>query len=286
MTTPAQDEIKTFLDVQTTNALEQFEALDEKYLSQCQKLVIFLDYDGTLSPIVANPNDAILAQSTREILQNLQKLFLTGIITGRSLSKIQEFVQLPELYYAGSHGFDIKGPNGTKIKNEVAVEYRNALKSIHDGLKEKCQHIKGVEVEDNKYSISLHHRNADPSKYEEIEGYVNEELEKYPTVKCNNGKMVFEFKPKMDWHKGKALVWLLQALELDERDDVFTIYIGDDTTDEDAFAAFHQSDKRKGLGIVVTEESKLSGASFTLHNCTEVHSFLQRLVEYGRKRGE
>ncbi len=64
--------------------------------------------------------------------------------------------------------------------------------------------------------------------------------------RCNQGKMVFEFKPKIDWNKGKALVWLLQALGLDEHEDVFTIYIGDDTTDEDAFEVFQMTDKRKG----------------------------------------
>lgn len=58
--------------------------------------------------------------------------------------------------------------------------------------------------------------------------------------------MVFEFKPKIDWNKGKALVWLLQELGLDQHEDVFTIYIGDDTTDEDAFDVFRTSDKRKG----------------------------------------
>jgi len=93
--------------------------------------------------------------------------------------------------------------------------------------------------------------------------------------------MVFEFKPKIDWNKGKALVWLLQKLNLDELDSVFTIYIGDDTTDEDAFEVFQDGKKRKGVGIIVTEESTSTGASFTLRNTDVVCVFLNRLISCG-----
>ncbi|GMF33112.1 unnamed protein product [Phytophthora fragariaefolia] len=97
----------------------------------------------------------------------------------------------------------------------------------------------------------------------------------------NEGKMVYEFKPKIDWNKGKALLWLLQALGLDEHDDVYTIYIGDDTTDEDAFQLFQAQCNRKGVGIVVTEESVSTDASFTLRDTNEVCEFLNRLIACG-----
>lgn len=58
--------------------------------------------------------------------------------------------------------------------------------------------------------------------------------------------MVFEYKPKMDWNKGKALLWLLHELKLDNQDDVFTIYIGDDTTDEDAFCVLNDTSNPSG----------------------------------------
>ena len=95
--------------------------------------------------------------------------------------------------------------------------------------------------------------------------------------------MVYEFKPKIDWNKGKALLWLLQALGLDEHDDVYTIYIGDDTTDEDAFRLFRAHYNRKGVGIVVTEESMSTDASFTLRDTNEVCEFLNRLIACGEQ---
>ena len=93
--------------------------------------------------------------------------------------------------------------------------------------------------------------------------------------------MVYEFKPKLDWNKGKALLWLLQALGLDGHNDVYTIYIGDDTTDEDAFQLFRAHDARKGVGIIVTEESTSTDASFTLRDTNEVCEFLNRLIACG-----
>ena len=97
--------------------------------------------------------------------------------------------------------------------------------------------------------------------------------------------MVYEYKPKLDWNKGKALLWLLQALELDEHDDVYTIYIGDDTTDEDAFQLFRAQDARKGAGIIVTEESTSTNALFTLRDTNEVGEFLNRLLACGEQNG-
>ncbi|GLE07916.1 hypothetical protein PINS_up018745 [Pythium insidiosum] len=193
------------LSVSHANALANFDLLAGD-LSR-HRLVVFLDYDGTLTPIVNDPASARLAPEMRLTLQRLQQ-------HGRSLSKIQQFVNIPELYYAGSHGFDIVGPNGTWLP------------------------IRGAEIEDNIYSVSLHYRNVDPSQHEQIATIVQD-----------------------------ALRWVSTTHE-----EVFTIYIGDDTTDEDAFDVFR-------VGIIVTDHSKSTGASFTLHDTQEVYQFLNRLAD-------
>ncbi|GLD95384.1 hypothetical protein PINS_up004028 [Pythium insidiosum] len=265
------------LSVSHANALANFDLLAGD-LSR-HRLVVFLDYDGTLTPIVNDPASARLAPEMRVTLQRLQQQYVTGVISGRSLSKIQQFVNIPELYYAGSHGFDIVGPNGTSIKNQVAVEFLAHLQQVRDALLRQVAAIRGAEIEDNIYSVSLHYRNVDPSQHEQIATIVQDALVLHPQLRCNEGKMVYEFKPKMDWNKGKALVWLLQALGLDEHEEVFTIYIGDDTTDEDAFDVFRTKPNRKGVGIIVTDHSKSTGASFTLHDTQEVYQFLNRLAD-------
>lgn len=269
------------LSISSANALSNFHLLEAEFKDQ--RLVIFLDYDGTLTPIVNDPAKAHLGPDMRETLEKLHQVFVTGVISGRSLAKIQNFVDIPELYYAGSHGFDIAGPNGTTIKNQVAADFVEDLLRLRDELVSRVSDIDGAAVEDNTFSVSLHYRNVVPDQRSKIDAIAAEVEALHPRIRHNQGKMVHEFKPKIDWNKGKALVWLLQALGIDEKEDVFTIYIGDDTTDEDAFEVFRRKDSHKGVGILVTEHSMQTGASFTLHDTGEVCLFLQKLIEYGKK---
>ncbi|KAG3120048.1 hypothetical protein PI124_g479 [Phytophthora idaei] len=267
------------LSVTNANALANFSQLQAHFRDH--RLVIFLDYDGTLTPIVNDPALALLSPTMKNTLEKLREKFITGVITGRSLDKIQKFVSIPQLYYAGSHGFDIEGPDGTSIKNQVAAQFLTDLHGVRDELGEKIKDIAGAEVEDNIFSVSLHYRNVDPTLRTQISSLAHTVREQHPRIRMNEGKMVYEFKPKIDWNKGKALLWLLQALGLDELDDVYTIYIGDDTTDEDAFRLFQAHYNRKGVGIVVTEESVSTDASFTLRDTSEVCEFLNRLITCG-----
>eukprot|EP00611_Tribonema_gayanum_P010071 TRINITY_DN1999_c0_g1_i1.p1 TRINITY_DN1999_c0_g1~~TRINITY_DN1999_c0_g1_i1.p1 ORF type:complete len:497 (+),score=121.49 TRINITY_DN1999_c0_g1_i1:97-1587(+) len=96
------------LSIGSTNALDHFGVLEE--LLATRRLVLLLDYDGTLTPIVNDPKKALLSEEVRETLRELPKHYVTGIVTGRSLAKIRTFVNVPGLFYAGSHGFDILAP--------------------------------------------------------------------------------------------------------------------------------------------------------------------------------
>lgn len=146
------------LSVSHANALTNFSALQTHFNGR--RLVVFLDYDGTLTPIVNDPAKALLSPAMKETLQQLRERFTTGVISGRSLDKIQNFVSIPQLYYAGSHGFDIAGPNGTSIQNKVAADFLAELQQVRDTLSERIADIPGAQVEDNIYSVSLHYRYA------------------------------------------------------------------------------------------------------------------------------
>jgi trehalose 6-phosphate phosphatase len=90
-----------------------------------------------------------------------------------------------------------------------------------------------------------------------------------------NGKKVYELLPDIDWNKGKAVLWLLETLEL-ERGSALPIFIGDDRTDEDAFSAL----EKRGVGILVSEQRQATAASYWLNNPEEVERFLRELTTH------
>eukprot|EP01026_Neomeris_dumetosa_P007889 TRINITY_DN1244_c0_g1_i1.p2 TRINITY_DN1244_c0_g1~~TRINITY_DN1244_c0_g1_i1.p2 ORF type:complete len:357 (-),score=57.81 TRINITY_DN1244_c0_g1_i1:409-1479(-) len=251
-----------------------------------KRVVVFLDYDGTLTPIVNDPERAYLSDHMRSTISNIAGLFPTAIVSGRSLEKLNSFVQLRELYYAGSHGMDIIGPLNPKSDSAPPVTFQPAapflemMNSVYEKLETSLQEIAGATVEHNKFCVSAHFRNCDPSAWEDVVNAVNEVVGGNEELRITKGRKVLEVRPKIDWDKGRAILHLLEALELNEHEDVHPIYIGDDTTDEDAFRALNQL--RRGFGILVSSKAKPTDAKFTLNDTIEVLSFLQKLVSWGK----
>ncbi len=110
---------------------------------------------------------------------------------------------------------------------------------------------------------------------------VEEILAEHPgELKVTPGKMVYEIQPNIDWDKGKAVLYLLDALDLD-RDDVVPIYLGDDITDEHAFEALA---RRRGIGVFVgrADDPEVAGrttsADYVLNTFEEVERFLNALA--------
>merc|ERR1712070_1268883 len=166
------------------------------------------------------------------------------------------------------------------FRHQVAKDVLPSLQDIKAELEvyllEGETAIQGSSIEDNKYSVSVHYRNVvSPENVGALYRAVSQIKEKFPMLKLSTGKKVLEIKPDIMWNKGKAMKWVLEALGLLHRDDVCTIYIGDDVTDEDAFEVFAE-DKEDifGLGIVVTDENKVTGAEYSLRNPNEVADFL------------
>lgn len=269
------------------SALEMFEQITNA--SKGKQIVMFLDYDGTLSPIVEDPDRAFMSESMRATVRKLARCFPTAIVSGRCGDKVYNFVRLAELYYAGSHGMDIRGPSKAS-KNQIvdvhavlcqpASEFLPMIDEVYKALVETTKSTQGAKVENNKFCVSVHFRCVDEKKWSEMFQQVNSVLEEYPKLRLTQGRKVLEIRPIIKWDKGKALEFLLESLGYSNCNDVFPVYIGDDRTDEDAFKVLRE--RGQGFGILVSKISKETNASYYLQEPSEVMEFLQRLVRWKR----
>jgi trehalose-phosphatase len=232
---------------------------------------IFLDYDGTLTPIVSHPENALLSDSMRQALQELVLQAPVAILSGRDLDDVRQRVNIGAIVYAGSHGFDIAGPRG--LRKEMAIEFLPKLDMVEQELDKQLAGITGARVERKRFSIAAHHRNVNGSDVPKVERAVSEVAARHRELRKMDGKKVYELLPDIDWDKGKAVLWLLETPGL-ERAKVRPIYIGDDRTDEDAFRALEKS----GTGILVSQQPRPTAASYSLKDPTEVERFLREFV--------
>jgi trehalose-phosphatase len=263
---------KTVPIVSLPGALEHVEDLVSA--AGQKRLVIFLDYDGTLTPIVARAEDAHLSSSMRATLIELARTFPVAIVSGRDVEDVRRHVALQHLYYAGSHGFEITGPHGFHRVHEAAETFLGDLDQAEVALRQQLDRIAGAWVERKRFAIAVHFRQVSQGHEEAVAAMVTEVQQAHPRLRQTGGKKVFELRPSLDWHKGKALFWLLDVMEL-APEAVWPLYIGDDVTDEDAFRVL----RHIGVGIVVIEDSDhATAARYALADTQAVRTFLQTLI--------
>ena len=267
--TPEQPRIRNVLNL--PSALDHLPALIPSLREK--RPVVFLDYDGTLTPIVSRPELATLAPDMRQTLARLAERCPVAVVSGRDRADIEALVQLESVYYAGSHGFDIAGPDQVRMQHTEGLAFLPLLEAVETHLQQQLSPISGALVERKKFTIAVHFRNVAPEQIGPIETLVDAVLREHPQLRKGLGKKVFELQPRLDWHKGKAVLWLLDTLAL-RTPDVAPIYIGDDVTDEDAFHTL----AGRGLTIVVADTPRRTVARYAVQNPVQVQTLLQRLA--------
>lgn len=239
-----------------------------------RQVLLFLDYDGTLAPIVSNPQNAILSEEVKNIIDQLSAKIKIAVVSGRDRKDVAQKVGLLRLIYAGSHGFDITGPEDLSMQPSGGEDILIHLDKAAVNLDAKLKDIEGVLVERKKYAIAVHYRNVEEADVPKVIKAVDQELSTHDNLKRGEGKKIVELKPTMDWHKGKAVLWLMERLGF-SRENYVPVFIGDDITDEDALEAVES----EGIGILVGSHGKNTAASFQLRDIEEVTAFLKALNE-------
>jgi alpha,alpha-trehalase len=244
---------------------------------QFNKTVLFLDYDGTLTPIVNHPEEAQLSAYTRKLLLQLSQKCIVAIVSGRDRSEIESLINLPGLYYAGNHGLDITGPGNSIFVHPEVSTIQPYLSRAETYISESLSSIPGILIERKQFSIAVHYRLVNPEHVEKIKTELTSICDIITNFKITAGKKVFEFQPDINWNKGEAVLWLIEKILPVSKlsPDYMFVYMGDDITDEDAFREIAEI----GIPILVGSHGALTTAKYHIENVSQTNEFLQKLVD-------
>jgi len=223
--------------------------------------LFFLDYDGTLAPIVDDPDEATPHPDVPALLRELDARFPVWIVTGRDLRALSSFLDQP-LPAIGLHGAQ-KGVIGEEVHHLMPDDAAEALRH----LRHSVPTVEGLQVEEKDRAFAVHYREADP---DEARRRLSAWLDAMPEMlDAIWGKKVVELRPE-GLTKGTAVRRIA-----DDHPDRTPVYLGDDTTDEDAFEALQALD-RPAVTVRIGEEE--TRADHRLAGPDEVVAYLRRYL--------
>ncbi len=245
-------------------------------LHRADRALLLFDYDGTLTPIVRRPEDAVLSGEVRRLLHSLaaHPRYVAGIVSGRSLDDLSILADVPGLIHAGNHGMEIRG-QGMDFVHPEAVAARGILDEVARDLVSSVGDIPGAIVEHKGLTLTVHYRAAAEENASAIESGVAAVATPHVQsgdIRLTQGKMVVEVRPAISWDKGRAIDQIWREC----RDEPVPVYFGDDRTDEDGFRVVQALD---GIAVFVGEPREGTVALHQLESPREVEETLRLLLE-------
>jgi trehalose 6-phosphate phosphatase len=232
--------------------------------SFCLARTLFsFDYDGTLAPIVSDPQKAVMTKSCADLLVRLNELTPVAILTGRKVSDVERLLPVKPQYLIGNHGSE-----GTQTADDLQAmrEQVGRWMKIAEEILPVMQKL-GVTVENKEFSLSFHYRQA--SDPQVAEGAVEFFIQRLPLSRVTRGKSVINVLPANSIDKGKALDQIMWKEKF-----AFGVYFGDDQTDEDVF----RYTNNRLLTVKIGQEQ--SHARYYLKSQTEMEEVLFHLVNF------
>jgi trehalose-phosphatase len=247
-------------------------------LNAAGHVFLFLDFDGTLAAIVDEPVEATIAAGTRSSLIRLSRRseFSVAVISGRAVGDLEARVAVEGLTYGGDHGLAIRGP-GLKFVEQVASRRKPVLSLLLDDLEGRLKASPGVRIERKDLSASVHYRGVPEGQHGQLRQTVTDSVAATGGLfEVTQGLLVLEIRPRVEWNKGAAALWIMKSCG---KQDALPVFLGDDSTDEDAFAAL-----ANGITVRVGQATA-TVAKYRLEHQESVGEFLAWLAELDRTPG-
>ena len=235
-------------------------------LAHSAVLLVATDYDGTLAPIVENPMEARPHREAVVALRALVALDRThvAVISGRSLRDLAEMTAMPDdVHLVGSHGSEFDSDFATSLSPTVA----KLKQRVTDELNSVADNGGDFLIEDKPASVAFHYRNADPQQAEAAVERILEGPARWNGVQLKRGKKVVELSV-VETNKGLALERIRHQVGA-----TAVLFLGDDVTDEDAFATLHGPD----VGVKIGDGESM--APYRVEGPIDVARVLARLCE-------
>ena len=239
------------------------------------RIALFVDFDGTLTPIRRWPNQVRLERNVRGLLEGIAKKIITlGIVSGRRITDVRARVGLGGIWYVGAHGYALRGPSG-KAKTLVNEGALARMLMVRRRLAAELRGIPGILLEPKEATVAAHYRNAAPAARRSARKEIQQLLEAYPQLHLLPGKKVWELLPNGRTSKWTAIRHILKLERSRHSGRWLLFYLGDDSTDERVF------EKMNGISVVVGRR-RSTAARYFLRSPAEVNEFLERFYEVVR----
>lgn len=222
-------------------------------------VLLAFDYDGTLAPIVSTPERARLPATTRQLLTSIAHHYPCVVISGRRLDDVVKRLQgIPIWYVFGNFGHE-PTPRGHRPSARVADWARR--------LTERLPTHRGLVIEEKTYSVTIHYRHVGDKR--RALAAIEDAISELPDARAIGGTQALTLLPRGGPDKGVALQQARRLFHCDN-----ALYIGDDDTDEDAFAS---ASPERLLAIRVGTK-RTSAARYRLRRQADIDRLLRTLL--------
>jgi alpha,alpha-trehalase len=253
------------------DALEYWPRIADRL--QTGRPAILLDFDGTLSDIVADPDAATLREGVADALVRLLDRCSVAVVSGRELDDLRARVGVAGIWSAGCHGFELLTPDGHRHLHAAGMSAEAVLTRGAAQLDHDLRDVPGVVLEHKRFAVAVHHRNVPERQVATVVAAVHRVGQEIG-LRVAAGRKVTELRPPVHWDKGRAVNWVLEHLDTP----VIPVYIGDDLTDEDAFDVVGPD----GVAICVRHREtgdRRTAAQFGVEGPARVRDLLDRLAD-------
>jgi trehalose 6-phosphate phosphatase len=250
-------------------------------IERAEHVLLATDFDGTLAPIVSDPELAQMSVLDRDALRAIcaNDGYSVAIVTGRQMEEIRRLVQLDDVYYAANYGMEIDGPDGFRFREPEGERIRSLVTSLAPQLSDSLADISGVVVENKALSITVHHRHVAAEFLTTVSRRVSEITAPAVSgghIRVSNGnRQAIEIVPVNATNKGIAIALILEHVGKTGIQP-WPMYMGDDVMDEQGFRLVND---RGGASIIISPGGKdETEAQFFANKPADVSQLISRMV--------